>query len=328
MKEAAAAYRDTHRVPPFPLSFVEAAKVPPCKPPQPHISPASNCSMPSLLHLPKTNKTNQTSIPASRLSSIAVVSPHRNDAAFSLGALLSSLTEHAIAITIVNLFTESAFAPLLPGASLQTTTRVHRAEDEAFIRHLGPLCHLHDLGLADAPLRLDIPLEHVTRAPLSPRRFFVQTQSLAAHLAPLDAFDLVLLPLAFGNHIDHCLARDAGRLALPHDRIGFYEDLPCAACLDAPTRAAHERSLHLEHHTAVTLPLPRAASRKAYLASLYTSQIPPDSIAEITAYTSSLGGERLLLTGPITAALLDLLAPAAPQHTLLPQIFATGTALH
>ena len=246
--------------------------------------------------------------PPAPLRSITILSPHRDDAAFSLGALLAACATRYLPVTVVNLFTQTAYAPFLPGASPTEITRARRAEDESLIRLFGPCVQLHDLALTDAPLRLAIPLEHVVLAPLSPARFFAETQALAAHLTPLATNDsLILVPLALGGHIDHLLTREAARLALPAGRLAFYEDLPYAARLTPDARAQHEAPLLAGALTPLLLHLPNAAAHKARLSALYPSQISPQVIDEMAAYTAALRGERLLLPAALAATLLTAL---------------------
>ena len=106
---------------------------------------------------------------------IAVVSPHRDDAAFSCGALLWALRRSPATITVVNLFTRSVYAPYLPATAAQEeamVTAVRRAEDDAFLRRLhqeGVDAKRIDLHLFDAPLRLALPVESVVEQPLRTR---------------------------------------------------------------------------------------------------------------------------------------------------------------
>ena len=160
-----------------------------------------------------------------------VLSPHHDDAAFSLGATLAG----AGAGLLVNLFTRSAHrasvrAPLLPPAELVATVSAERqAEDEAFTA--GLRLERLDLGL-DGPELMGLRFRDpgcvgaslaALRAPLSA----LLTEWVAA--GPVTLF----CPAGIGGHGNHLATRQVVIEALPElagrARVLFYEDLPYAS---------------------------------------------------------------------------------------------------
>ncbi len=227
---------------------------------------------------------------------VAIVSPHRDDAAFSCGLLIVALLRADCAVTVVNLFTRSNYAVAGCGVALDGTDRTaavsaeRRAEDaramdtlHAAAKWKGSLT-LHDFDWLDAPLRLNVETEQVLLVPLEPAELDSQVQSFAEHLSFLREFDLVLSPLALGDHIDHRIARDAAARVTAPDCLAFYQDLPYAARLS---------EIELLRQTAAALPAGMRTctvhagcgkSMKENLALCYSSQILPDVAAEIAAY--------------------------------------------
>ena len=233
------------------------------------------------------------------ITSVVILSPHRDDAAFSCGILMTLLMEQRVPVTILNVFTISAYAPYAPtGTSAATITVIRRLEDEALVRRLGPGAKLHDLAELDAPLRLHISESDVLAHPLSPAHFKEQVGRLVPRFRPLAAFDLVLLPLALGDHIDHQICRQAGGLAAGSDRIVYYEDLPYAARLpaDSPVIERHTASLNATPFESAIISSPHAVTLKRELALLYPSQIASEVVEEMSAYAGSLGGAERLYT--------------------------------
>ena len=248
-------------------------------------------------------------------SRIAILSPHRDDAAFSCGILMHRCGGAGVEVEIVNIFTESGYAPYFGSKDVAEITRARREEDRELLGLL-TRCSLADLGLRDAPLRLGIEVEQVVRKPLSRERFDEEVRALAAKLDVLEGFHLVLLPLGLGGHVDHCSAREAGRLRLRPECMGFYEDLPYAARLTDESRATHVSGLALEAETWSwrSISMEGGAELKRKFAAVYRSQIAGDVVEEIAGYAAAIsgghggeGGERVYLPadmqpGPLLVA--------------------------
>jgi LmbE family N-acetylglucosaminyl deacetylase len=154
---------------------------------------------------------------------IVVLSPHRDDAALSLGATLDGMAGRGLRITVVNCFSISNWAPNLAGAegSADLVNRVRRQEDQEFIQALGRGARMLDLELLDAPLR------RPDRAILEPpsEADAADVGLLARRLGETLHAALVLAPLGLGGHVDHLVTR-AAALVAGAGRLAFYEDLP------------------------------------------------------------------------------------------------------
>ena len=227
---------------------------------------------------------------------VAIVSPHRDDAAFSCGLLIVALLRANCAVTVVNLFTQSSYAVTGCDVALESADRTAVVSAERLAEDIRAMDTLHaaakwkgsltlqDFDWLDAPLRLNVETEQVLLAPLAPAELDSQVQSFAKQLLFLGEFDLVFSPLALGDHIDHRVSRDAVARVTAPDRLAFYQDLPYAARLS---------KVELLQQTAEALPtgmrtcalqIGFGGPMKQDFALCYPSQILPDVAAEIAAY--------------------------------------------
>ena len=222
---------------------------------------------------------------------VVVLSPHRDDAAFSCGLFLIALLRADSTITIVNVFTVSDYAPYLAeiGSDRIAQVTLERAHEdfrfcEEIIQHATVdrerVC-LIDLGLQDAPLRRSMPTEQVLTTEPGDK----EIEQLATLLANLPAAGIVLVPLALGGHVDHRLVRDVAVHIYPSDVLVFYEDLPYVAWMTPDQRDAEICSL---------LPFPcrrwfaaeTSSNLKRQLAMCYPSQIGPEIADSMQRYAT------------------------------------------
>jgi LmbE family N-acetylglucosaminyl deacetylase len=145
--------------------------------------------------------------PASTLTDplqVLAVSPHLDDAAFSVGATLATLIAHGHRVTLVTAFSAAGD----PGAD--DIMAVRRIEDMQAAARLGvqrlvhlPFPEAQERGYADVtgPLHADDDVAPDVRAALD----------------VLGGFDLILAPLALGEHVDHRQLRRALGLHGRHD---------------------------------------------------------------------------------------------------------------
>jgi LmbE family N-acetylglucosaminyl deacetylase len=240
---------------------------------------------------------------------IVVLSPHRDDAAFSLGLTVESWLEQGHAVEVMNVFTRTEHAPYSDAGSLHPNDRasfasaVRKREDEAWVKLYASVAGrgkltLDDLNLKDAPLRLHCsPAEVQSRTPLLTEKVMLKlTRSLEAARA-----DALVLPLGVGNHVDHLTVRMG---ALPADSskqaLAFYEDLPYTAQEPSAVEAAVQASslaagVPLQAcFVGVERPSDAAVTRKRRMALCYDSQID-DATADLIAgfCVQNAGRERL-----------------------------------
>ena len=247
---------------------------------------------------------------------IAVVSPHRDDAAFSLGLAIGAWLEAGHVVTVVNCFTRSEYAPYADFEFIHSNDRLPRVtalrlrEDQSWRKMYEGKLDAVDLNLKDAPLRLHLAVNQVLTAAANPDDKAMAKLPKAVAALKVDA---VVLPLALGSHVDHVTAREAMRAALPAEMpVSFYEDLPYAAWPEMATTipdaaaALHQEltPLFVTHGDTVE----RAVERKRRLALCYDSQIPDATATLIAEFCVPYGGrERVWSNAPWQA--LTLMTP-------------------
>jgi LmbE family N-acetylglucosaminyl deacetylase len=240
---------------------------------------------------------------------IVVVSPHRDDAAFSLGLTVGTWLQQGHAVEIVDVFTRTEYAPFFDADSLHQNDRmsfvsaVRKREDEAWVKmYVGQLgrgkLSLTDLNLKDAPLRLHCSLDEVlTREPDLTEKVTHKIK----HALEQSRADAIVLPLGVGNHVDHMTARTA---CLPTDAqafsLAFYEDLPYAARAPQTIEAAVQAT-----SLAAAVPLSEAfvseptdvdvaVKRKFKLALCYDSQMDDAGLQQVADFSGQYEGRERL----------------------------------
>ncbi|RJK96329.1 PIG-L family deacetylase [Vallicoccus soli] len=149
---------------------------------------------------------------------VVAVSPHLDDAAFSAGAALAGLAAAGARVRVLTVFTATVPDPQGFALACQLDKglaadvdymALRRAEDDAAMAALG--ARGEHLGLPEAPHRGygDAP---ALFGPVLPGDVAQPAAVLAALERALDAGpapDLLLGPLALGDHVDHRHVRDA-----------------------------------------------------------------------------------------------------------------------
>jgi hypothetical protein len=247
---------------------------------------------------------------------ILILSPHRDDAAFSLSLAIMNWLSAGHSVTILNVFTRSLYAPYSDADFVHENDRLSYVsamrlrEDELFIERLTE--HLPraaktnlrmvDLNLKDAPIRLRCSVENLCDIPVNPEDPAIEKirKALARHSESGDVEALVP-PLALGQHVDHLTVRAAAlplSITLP---TAFYEDLPYAAT--HPSAAADLAAFREETTNRLYEPLYPVISQsnstdavqiKRHLALGYASQIDERVGAQVSNFAARYkGGERL-----------------------------------
>ncbi len=242
---------------------------------------------------------------------LVIVSPHRDDAAFSLGLAVTSWLRAGHRVQILNCFTRSDYAPYSDADSLHANDRVsfvsaiRKREDAAWNKRLGGRLQFTDLDLLDAPLRLACPVEEAFTASLRPGdRAVARVAGAIAKMARASADLGFLLPLAVGGHIDHRVVRAAGLEALTGSAlpVAFYEDLPYAVCPEfAGDVEESARTTELALRPVPAGPreeLDSAVSQKRRVAECYDSQIDSDVAGQIAGFCRHYDGRERLWANP------------------------------
>ena len=235
---------------------------------------------------------------------ILVVSPHRDDAAFSLGLAISAWLQTGHLVEVRNCFTRSKYAPFVadqllhPHDQLSHITALRQREDEAWRRKNGNGLSLTDLNLKDAPVRLRCEPDQVcTLQPVPGDKAMLKIEQAVAQRGA----HLLILPLAVGHHVDHLYARDAA-LHAPLHAYAFYEDLPYSA---RPGGAGEIEQIVQQWHVPLSptfaphaMEGDAAAERKRQFALCYDSQVDEATTWQIADFSRRYGGRERLWANP------------------------------
>ena len=237
---------------------------------------------------------------------IVIISPHRDDAAFSLGLSITAWLAAGHLVTVINCFTRSEYAPFTevehmhPNDRMPRITAIRQREDLAWRRLYPAGLTLADLNLKDAPLRRHCSANAVCDLPVDTSdKALYRIQRAVERETP----DALLLPLALGAHVDHLTARDALLPTATSDLpAAFYEDLPYATrsgVADTIEPLAHSLQLGLEPTFAgLPMDVDAAVLRKRRLALSYDSQIDSAVTAEIADFCIRYEGRERLWANP------------------------------
>ncbi len=243
---------------------------------------------------------------------ITALSPHRDDAAFSLGLSIGRWLEAGHAVEVMNCFTRSEYSPygdtdFVHENDLRSYVTAKRLkEDVRWSRQYGRPITLSDLNLRDAPQRLQCAVDDVCVRPVDASDAAIPKIRRALERGARDA---LVAPLGIGRHVDHLTARMAaldggwpGELAL-----ALFEDLPYAARGNAAEEIeeqAQELGLGLEAWFAGEAGYVEAGNvearvaRKRQLALCYDSQIDSETTEQIARFCERYGGrERIWVNG-------------------------------
>ncbi len=169
--------------------------------------------------------------PFKKGSSVLVISPHCDDAAFSIGGIIKKYSYKDVKFTILTCFSKSKYMIGNTTATIEEISSMRKKEDHDFYR----LCHTANvrllyLDLPEAPLRKNRAAKHIFSSKLTEDENILITQ-LARTIALLMKNDtLLLFPSAVGGHIDHVIVNKAcSYLAKQHKNHMQYLDLPYTA---------------------------------------------------------------------------------------------------
>ncbi len=228
---------------------------------------------------------------------LTVLSPHRDDAAFSLALSLSRWSKMNVPITVLNFFTISSYGPQSAATSVPEVSSLREREDGHALYSIGPRIRTEALGLLDAPIRLNISAASISAPENADLQPLDEIASLSRQIEPHFRHGLLLAPLALGNHIDHRAVHNAAINAHHGQRLGFYEDLPYASWTSDEQLAATVSQTEQFTRVAlrpVVIRTSEAVSRKLHVVSRYRSQINRQEASAIATFARRYGGgERL-----------------------------------
>lgn len=252
------------------------------------------------------------------MEKITVLSPHRDDAGFSLGLALGLWGAASVRLQVLNFFTQSAYAPHSPAKTAEEISAVREEEDRQALAFIHNGIVETSLRLLDAPLRLHLPFSQITQESSAQRITRQELSALSQCIQQYCAGSLVLAPLGLGNHVDHTAVHRAAVNTLPPQTLAFYEDLPYATWTppaDLRTRieaVEHTTGTHLEPFI---LQAQDTVERKRQIADFYRSQITAEEADNIAHYAENYdNGERIW--APVNSQswkVIRLLATESPQ---------------
>lgn len=227
---------------------------------------------------------------------VNIISPHQDDAAFSLGLSIESWCRRDVDVWLINCFTVTDYAPLLDNSTRETAMRTRALEDITFCERLPEPIQIVNLHDVDSLLRLNLKniSEIFSQDPFSKdNQAYIRrlTDRICDELRP----GVVLVPLAVCDHIDHIIAKFAAvhaarRKALP---LGFYEDLPYAAEVASLAEYVARAETIANFKLTRVLVAKGTYLEKQRLVEVYRSQIDKDELTFIGQ--TALSGEWIWL---------------------------------
>jgi len=244
---------------------------------------------------------------------VLILSPHRDDAAFSLSIAIANWLTARHTVTVLNVFTRSRNAPYSDAGfvhendELSYVSAMRLREDEHFFRRItqnlpkgikGNL-HMMDLNLKDAPIRLRCSFEELSDTPVNPTDPAIEKiRKTLTKLSDDGTMETLVLPAALGNQVDHLTVREAAMHLTTVLSSAFYEDLPYAtthpsATTDLDTLRDTAAKLN-EPLNPVVYQVESAIEYKRRLILGYASQIDDEVATLICDFAKRYdGGERL-----------------------------------
>ncbi|GAB3246687.1 hypothetical protein GCM10027456_17560 [Kineosporia babensis] len=227
-------------------------------------------------------------------ASIIVLSPHLDDAALSCGSLLAQTSPYT-PVTVMSLFTSChGQRPSLSARAFLNQCNARRAPALYSRRRAEDKVALREIGATGVHFGLHEALFRRRKDPRIPRfarrllpeldcvyptyRLHVSRGRISPHDEPLLAnlerrvrlasskHDLILAPLGLGDHVDHVITHQLGKVLSAKRTVGWYADQPYAyrAGREVPTPGGTRRVKHEVDQ-----------KQKAKLVSWYGSQAGP-----------------------------------------------------
>ena len=228
---------------------------------------------------------------------VAMLSPHSDDVALSLGAFLLGRCS-ALNIDIITAFSISECTADDSINDSAIVSSIRKAEDVIFANSLCGHVKVSWLDMQDAPLRLHITDEAVFNSKPS-YMSWDEVQYLKAKMKKECCnFDLLFAPMGLGKHIDHIVVRNAA-LELLKDGFPliFYEDIPYAADLSLTDIDENAKQLEcLSGQSLELFPIETDVTieKKLGLLSCYRSQMDSRTESRVRLHANRTTGNSVV----------------------------------
>lgn len=242
-------------------------------------------------------------------NTINVISPHHDDACFSLGIALSRFLREGYKVNVINCYTVSSYTVGRKNNDASIVSAIRKEEDSAFISKLGPGASATDLGFSDS-LNRGQAFKYSTR-PIG-QADSEELRQVAAALSVALKPGPILIPLSVGHHPNHRIAHMAGIQSRDgNEFIGFYEDLPYSANLTEAQVIDYVRDAETalgRTLSPLVISSDGGARLKARLAGSYVSQLGEKTVRKLARRAKRFNdGERLWLSEPLRSLLAGCL---------------------
>lgn len=220
---------------------------------------------------------------------ILVISPHADDAAYSIGGLLQKSILKS-RVHLLTLFGRSNFTRKTGFAEdWEEISRLRKREDMAFAQRIGAEITFFDLPEASIRIGASEAIFDDAGSPgraAVPQKLSVLAKRLLDRLRPVAVF----APLGIGGHRDHLIsrqlaAREARIRKLP---IFYYEDLPYSAYQSNRALIEYTKSLNSKLRPLI---IPIDLARKLNGLTLYRSQVAATELQIVADYAGRGQGE-------------------------------------
>jgi LmbE family N-acetylglucosaminyl deacetylase len=208
---------------------------------------------------------------------IFIISPHPDDAAFSVGGVIAA--QEKPTTIIITTFSKSKAGP---GSDAEITSALRAREDDEYAALV--CAGLVRLGLPDTSLR-----QHTQHAP-EEAQLTTTLGSLLGSVMNVEEDAAVFVPLGIGGHPDHIHCRQAVTAIFGSAALIFYEDLPYAQFAGGPH--AVKEIVNREHPglSEINVSLTSGQMKKKMNGlDVYKSQLHPQWRKDIEAYGHALG---------------------------------------
>lgn len=185
--------------------------------------------------------------------------------------------------------------------SSSSVSETRAREDRRALWVLDSGIRIKDVGLLDAPVRLNIPPQAVCTPGVDPSEDRGTSEHLRSVVHSNGSRTLVLAPLGLGNHVDHMAVRAAALANCRGCRLGFYEDLPYAMWTSETNIAERVAETAKSSGTVLTPAIirsERAVWRKWQVIQRYQSQISSEEANRIARFALKYGGGERIWVPP------------------------------